>query len=542
MTQQLIVISQDQLSVFFQPGAYQAQEHGELTVAGVIALLDALEVSDYFIHQDVLRSTLASLAATNPPTSPVVIAVRRDASLTLKISDDAMVVYASVEGGYGGELITERDFKLAIAEHKISHGIDSKAIDQLLLRARQLAAGETVSDVIAKGVYPVEGKDAKIIPLVKDHRARIIQPQELDNGKVDMRDLGALIVVRAQQALMQRTEPTKGVAGITVLGRAIEPKPGKDKTMVAGKGTEFSPTDPNLLISIQAGIPNVKPNSVIVDEALCLDAVDVSTGHINFDGSVVVNGDVAQGMHLSASGSITIGGVVESARIEAGGNITVANGIIGKQSEVHACRVEAKGDIACKFSQYAHLIAKANIHVALHALHCEMISGGDIVVADQSGKKGTLNGGVCRAGGKVDVTILGATAAAHTQVFSFEKLAQVKEGRQSLVDKRQASLDAIEKIMTALRQNPIDKLQSGAAQKLKQAMLEHQRQVATIDRKLLQFTDLLNGAFRKHAIFARKRVYAGVKCEIGGEALALNEEHGPSCVRYDGNKVTITPI
>ena len=66
-----------------------------------------------------------------------------------------------------------------------------------------------------------------------------------------------------------------------------------------------------------------------VNETLTLAKVDLSTGNINFDGSLHIKGDVADGVAVDVSGSVLVEGVVARATIVAGGDIVIKNGIIG---------------------------------------------------------------------------------------------------------------------------------------------------------------------------------------------------------------------
>lgn len=57
--------------------------------------------------------------------------------------------------------------------------------------------------------------------------------------------------------------------------------------------------------------------------------MDLSTGNIDFEGSVQVNGNVSSNFVIRAGGNVIISGVVEGAYIEAGGNIIIARGMNG---------------------------------------------------------------------------------------------------------------------------------------------------------------------------------------------------------------------
>lgn len=57
--------------------------------------------------------------------------------------------------------------------------------------------------------------------------------------------------------------------------------------------------------------------------------VGLVSGNINFDGNVVIKGDVDVGMMVCVIGDIEIGGVVDLVILEVGGNIVVKGGVIG---------------------------------------------------------------------------------------------------------------------------------------------------------------------------------------------------------------------
>ncbi len=82
---------------------------------------------------------------------------------------------------------------------------------------------------------------------------------------------------------------------------------------------------------LRDGLPRVVDNGATVDEVFTVKNVDLSTGHIIFKGSVVINGDVTEGMKVIAGGGRVYKGFVEGTLIEAGGDINVGGSIIGHQ-------------------------------------------------------------------------------------------------------------------------------------------------------------------------------------------------------------------
>ena len=85
--------------------------------------------------------------------------------------------------------------------------------------------------------------------------------------------------------------------------------------------------------------------------------VDNTTGDIEYEGNVIVHGNVRAGFTLKASGDITIMGVVEGANVDAGGNLTVNRGIQG----MNKAQIHAGGDIVSKFVENATIVCGGNI-------------------------------------------------------------------------------------------------------------------------------------------------------------------------------------
>ena len=68
---------------------------------------------------------------------------------------------------------------------------------------------------------------------------------------------------------------------------------------------------------------------VFVSNVLEVENVDISTGNIEYEGSVKVNGNVCTNFSVKAKGNIEVSGVVEGACLEADGNIIIARGMNG---------------------------------------------------------------------------------------------------------------------------------------------------------------------------------------------------------------------
>ncbi|WP_157618746.1 FapA family protein, partial [Vibrio sp. HI00D65] len=124
--------------------------------------------------------------------------------------------------------------------------------------------------------------------------------------------------------------------------------------------------------------------------------VDVSTGHVKFKGNVLVSGNIEPGMVVKATGSITVGGFIESAEVQAQGDIKVAKGIIGhttKEGEPKSCKVFSKGSITASYAQNAELQTASDMRLGVHSMSNEIRCGNNLIVMDSLKKHGTLSGG-----------------------------------------------------------------------------------------------------------------------------------------------------
>ncbi|MFA0543960.1 FapA family protein, partial [Vibrio sp. 10N.222.52.B7] len=164
--------------------------------------------------------------------------------------------------------------------------------------------------------------------------------------------------------------------------RIIPPLPGQDSLIKPGKGTYISPEDPNLLLASHPGLPIIKDRTIEVDDALCVSNVDVSTGHVKFKGNVFVSGNIEPGMIVKATGSVTVGGFIESAEVQAQGDIKVAKGIIGhttKESEPKSCKVLSKGSITASYAQNAELQTANDLRLGVHSMSNDIRCGNNLI-------------------------------------------------------------------------------------------------------------------------------------------------------------------
>ena len=296
----------------------------------------------------------------------------------------------------------------------ITVALDLKAIERALREG-----GENI--LIASGKPPVPGVDGRFESLVPSMKER--SPHLDEHGLADFRDLGEVVAVRAGDALMRLIPPTEGEPGETVTGKIIPVKPGK-KVAFATKldGAALDPSNPNMLIAAIAGCPVVLKDGVSVEPIYTVKNVDLHTGNISFDGTIHVSGDIKADMSIKATGDIHVDGTVESAMLEAGGDVVVKGGIIGS-SELHTgsneefhAAIKCTGSCTARFVQNAHISAGNGIFIHDIAMLSELTAGHQIIVGDKGSRKGDIIGGTARATMLVKAQNIGSPAYLTTVV------------------------------------------------------------------------------------------------------------------------------
>ena len=331
------------------------------------------------------------------------VAERRDACFSLKISDDALFAWVDFVPAFGGQALAIDDIFAALGQAGVTCGIDEAAVEAVC----QADLPERV--IAAAGVPAQNGENTSFEPLVADTRDRV--PQVDEHGLINFRELGAIPLVIADQALMRRIPPTNGIAGRNVMGDVLEPVPGRNEKFVDHLvGAYIDQEDPNLLRALFNGQPVRSGNGVMVEQVLRVRDVNMALGNITFDGTVHVDGEVLPGMKVHATGDIVVVGVVDGGELDAGGDIHVSGGIIAK------ARVRASGAVSARFVENAHVYSGTTIAVDDTVLQSDLQAINQIVIGIKATRRGRLSGGSARAMLLIQAPVLGAATGGVTCV------------------------------------------------------------------------------------------------------------------------------
>lgn len=533
-----------------------------LTESDIKDLVRESEFADLFLDTSSVKNAITELNSILKPLQNNMtgreiryqILERKDAELNIKIDKDEMTAIGEITTAMGGKHLSAKAILTSAQTLGVKKGFSKKDLVELAQMAAKAPPGTTVEHPIAMGKDPIDGKDAKIKSLVQSAQDRILRPKEREDGTVDMRDLGDIVCVKVGDPVAKKIPPTEGVKGFTVTGTPLNPTPGNDIEIKAGEGTRFSSKNNNVIVSEKVGMPRIIDNGVEVDDVYTINNVDVSTGHIKFEGSVIINGDVNEGMKVIASGDVTIGGFVESAIVEAGGDITIVGGIIGRKQDVENTKVtncvmsaiiSAEGNISAKYCQYANITCGGELRIENQLMHSLLNLSGRLWLGTEEKANGKLIGGFIDAVKPIHAGIVGATAGSHTivkfekRILAYEeKLSEIND-RVKLEDKNTTELQAA---LTKMKKLPKEKRNEELMEKIYNSYKSHTKSLANVLDEKQQMEEQLQRYMSSIFIEATEKLYQGVELSVGEFKERTKREYGPSRMIYKERKVIVDPI
>lgn len=322
-------------------------------------------------------------------------------SYQMDVSEDSMTVtvrfYPPSETGMR---MTMEEFIKDMEFRKIIYGLNRELLQ------RHFRQGEYCKDlVVAQGKPPRHGKDAEIEYFFNTDPHAVPTLQE--DGSVDFFHLNTINHCKKGELLARIIPEDAGDLGINVAGVRIKPRLVKKAVLKFGKNVVQSEDRMSITSGVN-GCVTLVDDQVFVTDIYEVENVDNSTGNIEFEGSVQVNGNVCSGFSVRAKGNVIVRGVVEGAAVCADGDIVITRGMNGMSKGT----LEAGGNIIAKFLENAK--ASADGYVSAESiLHSNVTAGSEIIV---TGRRGFITGGHVCAGIKVSAKNLGANMGASTVV------------------------------------------------------------------------------------------------------------------------------
>jgi len=432
----------------------------------------------------------------------------------VSVSPDRMLATARFyPPSNSGQFLGMQDIIRDLGYQNITYGIDEKAIKDFL------ESREYCTDIVlARGKEPVQGKDA-VIEYFFNTDLRI-KPTLLDDGSVDFFNLNTLNHCSKGDLLARLTPEVPGVDGFAINGDIVKAREVKRNRLRFGRNITINEDKTEITADVDGHVTLVN-DSVFVSNVYEVENVDNSTGNIDYDGSVKINGNVMMNFTVKARGNIEVVGVVEGATLEAGGDIIISRGMKGMGKGV----LKAGGNIICKFLENANAYADGYIETEA-VLHSTLRAKTEVIL---TGRRAFITGGKVTATNKVSMKTLGSAMGADTiievgidPIYKEDYLntqKEIMEKQKTLKQMQPVIVASMQKVQSGVKLPP-DQLKyiqsiSATVKQLKEELEQDYKKMEDLAELLEQGTDA--------SIVVTDSVYPGTLITISDTSLTVKD-------------------
>ncbi|MBO5302633.1 MAG: DUF342 domain-containing protein [Lachnospiraceae bacterium] len=493
---------------------FPAQEGGKnLDIKEVTRYLAAHGHNEYDIKE--LNNAIGS-------ASPSTVCIGNDMGLPynekvdISLSLDKMLVRCTFyPEGNNGKKATEEDILDALTHEGVICGIDEAKIKELAQEHQYCT-----EYLVAKGTPPTLGKDAKIEYFFSTNRS--LKPKRNEDGSVNYHELNIISKVEKDQLLARLIPAVPGQPGKTVCGEDVKPRDVQNLHLSYANNIRVS-EDGMELYSEVTGHASLVQGKVFVSGVYEVPAdVDNSIGDIEYPGNVLVRGNVKSGFVIRAEGNIEVEGVVEGARLYAGGQIIVKRGIHGMGKGL----LKAKGNVVIKFIESATV--ECGGYVDTESIIQSKVSASTEIIV--SGGKGLIIGGNVQACNRISARTIGSEMGTATMVQvgvepekleRYNTLQQTAKGLAKKIEViRPILLNYSEKLKAGVT-IPQDKVDFMKQQVISLKALQEQLAPVNEEINILR-TDFMNAGRAK--IEVQNVINAGVTVKISDLSLIIKDQ------------------
>jgi uncharacterized protein (DUF342 family) len=424
----------------------------------------------------------------------------------IKVNDDKMMASVMLKEPPEGESYAFEDIMGRLRTEGVTTGIKEDVVKTM---AEHGIYNQRV--VIANGLDPVEGRDGYY-----DFKFRLnpeSSPKVNSDGSVNYYELALFDSVENGDLVATYHSKESGTDGYDVSGKVLSSAVKVDLPQLKGKDIRISEDGMEYYATI-AGKISYSLGRIFIDTIYTVTGdVDLSTGNIDFKGDVDIMGRIASGMTVTASGNITVDGIIEGATVNAGKNILVKKGILGGNT----ARIHAGGNVVAQFIENTNIECDGDVQ-ADSLINSNVKCYGSVVT---HGKNGKVLGGKIKADKMVYTRYLGSTSGVKTdvQVGIDLSLIMSKKEMEAKLNGQRAELDKIEAIIEKCQKAPNSKTDMMQIIRTKIALSsEISKMTAVFD----EVTKRIEKG-RDSEVIVEDGVYPGVSIAIDGKILKVNE-------------------
>ena len=331
--------------------------------------------------------------------------VNDDYSLRLQTCDNDLECRAGITVYNLEKSPSPADIISILRRNNITTTVD---LEQVAIFCTEAAQGNNPQEVIlARGVEPEPGDDGWFELIVSTGKD-VSEWEEDEYGRVDFKAVQSFSNVNVDEHIGNIHPPTAGEAGSTITGELIPPLSGKPADVIAGPGVRFT-DDGKQAMATRSGRPVLDNNIISIAEEFVVNGdVDLTIGHITFNGFVDIKGDVLDDFNITATKGIKVSGAIGACKIQCDGPVT-----IGTMSGKGDGKIICKGTLRTRYLNQVTVECWSDIHVSHEARNAILKSTGSIHI-----ESGQISGGEAIALEGIEVKAAGARSGIRTLLTS----------------------------------------------------------------------------------------------------------------------------
>lgn len=250
---------------------------------------------------------------------------------------------------------------------------------------------------VAQAMAPTPPREPEIKYYFNTDPFRIGKIKE--GGVIDFRDRGAVPQVQEGDLLAEKIPGIEGTAGVDLLGKPIPSAKPRPLHLQCGPGTKRDHTGMKVFAT-KNGRPERTSSGVfhVFPEHQVKGDVDFHTGHVIFDGHVIVRGSIKEGFQVK-SGSL-VAREINKAEVETENDVGVMEGVIG-------AHIRAGGNVRAKYVSGSTIEARGDVVIENEIRNSRIEATGTVILTS-----GSIFGSEICAKGMIEAQNIGSHAAA----------------------------------------------------------------------------------------------------------------------------------
>jgi len=449
----------------------------------------------------------------------------------LEISEDSFEAWVTVIQPRSSDDFSKENLSDFLGEEGITFGIKE---ENIILIFEEEKFGEKIT--VAVGKKPENGKDGYL----KYHYDHHVGPKEDEKGNVNYKELNLIQEIKKGDIIVEIMPPDDGKKGKTVLDQEIPSIPGEPIKEPKLTNARIDPQSPNFILAEIDGHVIEKGGAITVDPVLHVkENVDYETGNIECEGSVFIGGDVKSGFSVKSKNDVEVGGVVEDALVEAGGNVMLKAGFSGRGEG----KIVVEGKLFAQYCENQTIICKQDISFCEYIMRCKTTTLGKLSVCE---KRGLIVGGEIFAQMGVEANVIGNVSYVATTIeVGINKEAQekytAKNAELSILQEELEIIDKFLKMMDKQGKRP-GHLKGIKRSDLKNAKFtkdELTKKITAIKLELDKITEE-RGKYKDALVVVHETVFPNTKITIFDKHLTVNEEANNVVFQYSDEGIIAT--